>query len=187
MKSGKIRLTVRELRIAIRESLLREELPTSRADNPDMLENDSIDAQVDRLLLQGDKSKEDTGATQAESLLREADEDAPPPDAAPADAGGDAPPPPQNAAPEKQLDVMAFADNVARLVEKLDNLIDVKGTLVRRALNYVTKNYDPKQAKEVQQVLEGNFELSPEAHADGYDDNDNVPPNAKGAGAGLNG
>lgn len=158
------------LESARRSGLLIEDVPVlTKASDPTMLENDSLDAQVDKFLLQADKS-DGNPAPKQESFLREADEETPPPAPTPAAPAG----PP--------IDAVAFCDSVARLVEKSDNLLDVKGTIIRRALNYVTKNYDAKQAKEVQQVLEGNFGLTPDA-SDPYEDD--VAPPATGAGSGL--
>lgn len=197
--------------------LITEEVPSISATNPTMFENDSLDSQVDRFLMQGEsnKAQEEMGnpatptpspetATEGyyrmdmDALLMEAPGDppaaaggAPPPpiDATPApDAGTDTPaePPPQQ--PEqkgnKELDALTFADNVARLVEKHESLLDIRGTIVRRALNWVTKNYDAKQSKEVKQILEGNFGITPDNANDSYED-DMAPP-AKGAGSGLN-
>jgi hypothetical protein len=77
---------------------------------------------------------------------------------------------------------VSFADGIARLAEKFENVIDIKGTIVRRAINYVTKNYDPKQAKTVQQVLAGNFGLEVTDNPSMDDGEGDKTPVAKGAG-----
>lgn len=160
-------------------AILTEEVPSTKATDPTKFENDSLDAQVDRLLLQADGDKDETGAPKVESrrslraLIMEAGDDEQP---APVT------PPQGQQAPQQQIDTMSFCDAVARLVEKADSLLDIKGTIVRRALNYVSKNYDQKQAQEVQQVLEGNFNLAPDG-SDTYSD-ENVPA-AVGAGPEL--
>jgi hypothetical protein len=100
--------------------------------------------------------------------LREAEED---------DAAG-APPPPKPV--KKMSDLMGFATEVAQLVEKSDALLDVKGAIVRRALNYVTKTYDTKQAKDVERILDANFDIQADPTADSYEDVD--VPLAQGAG-----
>lgn len=192
--SGK--MTLSEARL--RSELLREDVPTTQVTDPAMLENDSIDSQIDRFLMQGESNKnaemdgENTAAPAMESFLREAEGDDPNaiPGAAPAPEAGAAPdappdPPPQQPAQKsnQQLDAVTFADNVARLVEKNGTLLDLKGTICRRALNWVTKNYDAKQSKEVKQILEGNFGITPDNAEDPYED-DMAPP-AAGAGSGL--
>ena len=158
-----MKIKVKDLKEAIRRALNEDtaDAPLQAGDTTQM-QNDSIDAQIDRILLQGDKKQ----GTQVESFLREDDE---------SDTAADA-------TPTKQIDAVSFADAVARLVEKFDNVIDVKGAVVRRALNYVTKNYDQKQSQTVQQVLLGNFGLEAIDNPGGDDGNADKTPPAKGAG-----
>ena len=165
------------LEAARREGLIFETNPTPQMQqtDPTMYENDSLDIQVDKFLLQYDPGSEQSTAPQAnEAFLREADEE-----------GGEAPVADPNAGkppqPAKKLDMMSFASDIARLVEKSDMLLDVKGTIVRRALNYVTKNYDPKQAADIAQILENNFGVNAETGSDPYEDES--APFAVGAGA----
>lgn len=48
--------------------------------------------------------------------------------------------------PEKltaeDIDVGSFANDVVRLVENYDNLLEMRNTILRRAMNYLSKNYD---------------------------------------------
>lgn len=167
-------LTLNEARKA---GLIIETTPTPQMQqtDPTMYQNDSLDAQIDKFLLEYDPGAEQTTVAAAnEAFLREAGEEAVAAPAADPNAGK----PPQ---PAKKLDMMSFASDVARLVEKSDMLLDVKGTIVRRALNYITKNYDPKQAKDVAQILENNFGVSSEPGSDPYEDES--APFAVGAGA----
>jgi hypothetical protein len=158
--------------------VLNESLPEPSADqflqsDPLMYENTSIDSQVDKFIMQADSGGQEPGpgetpAPAQESFLREAEED---------DAAG-APPPPKPV--KKMSDLMGFATEVAQLVEKSDALLDVKGAIVRRALNYVTKTYDTKQAKDVERILDANFDIQADPTADSYEDVD--VPLAQGAG-----
>lgn len=149
-------------------------MPQMQQTDPTMYENESIDAQIDKFLLQYDPSSEQTPVASAnEMLLREADEEAEQPVA---DPNAGKPP-----VPSKRLDMMSFASDIARLVEKSETLLDIKGAIVRRSLNYVTKNYDTKQAKDIAQILQNNFGVSIEPGADPYDDES--APFAVGAGA----
>lgn len=161
-------LTIDEARV--RGLLIENEpAPQVQQTDPTQYENASLDAQVDKFILDADPSGQ--GQTQ-ESLVREADDEASPP----SDPNLGKPP-----VPTKRLDMMSFATDIARLVEKSENLLDIKGTIVRRALNYVSKNYDPKQAKDVAQILENNFGVSAEPGTDPYEDE--TAPSAVGAGA----
>ncbi len=191
----------------IKESkkLIREDSVLMSKVNPEMYENDSLDSQVDKLFVQGEtqQSQKEMGfpkQTPAEpvgtalescyfgmnlNLIMEAGED-------------DVVPPPteiaqQDSTPESTqnntdaenigLDYVAFADNIARIVEKHESLLDIRGTIVRRALNWVTKNYDAKQTKEIKQILEMNFGITVDNNNDLYQDDH--APNAKGAGPEL--
>lgn len=55
------------------------------------------------------------------------------------------------------IDVEEFANNVARLIENYDNLLEVRSTLVRRAKNFLAKQYS-------QDVLSSFEELAREQH-----------------------
>lgn len=177
--------------------LLRESMPTlpMQQTDPTMYENDSVDMQVDKFLLDvdpsGQKNQQEARRDSSRWLhevagLYEEEGGAPP--APTPDAAGDNTADPNAGKPQhpaKKLDLVSFASDIARLVEKSDNLLDVKGAIVRRALNYVSKNYDPKQAKDIAQILENNFGVSAEPGSDPYDDE--TAPNAVGAGVGLQG
>lgn len=147
--------------------VLVEAAPQPSADDftqsdPQMLDNVSIDAQVDKFIIQADTKGGPDQAAGApppaqESFLREADDEAPP-----------AAPPPKPV--KKMTDLMGFATEIANLVQHSDNLLDVNGSIVRRALNYVTKNYDQKQSNDVAQILDANFNIQADPMADSYED-----------------
>jgi hypothetical protein len=81
-----------------------------------------------------------------------------------------------------ELDVVSFSDNVANLVEKLEVLLDMKGSIVRRALNYVQKMYDENTSKRVEDILSSNFDLEPESNVDKFNDDNFPAPAADRAG-----
>lgn len=149
--------------IVFKKTIKEDATAPLQAADPNQLQNDSFDAQVDRIFLQSDKQKDDEN--QFESFLREEADDAD-----------------NTETSTKQIDAVSFADGIARLAEKFENVIDIKGTIVRRAINYVTKNYDPKQAKTVQQVLAGNFGLEVTDNPSMDDGEGDKTPVAKGAG-----
>ncbi len=147
--------------------LLNEE--DSSISNESGVSGDSIDSQVDRYLGQyeGDAKKADEPSIdQMESIdwrdlckgvvLTEAgqgdkdagdDED----DAAPgADAmtGED-----DNKLGLESLDVPKFVNDVVRLIENYDSLLEVRSTLLRRATSFLKKTYDDEVIKAFQDVL----------------------------------
>lgn len=43
---------------------------------------------------------------------------------------------------ENELDVDAYANNVSRLIENFDSLIETRNTILRRAINFLVENHD---------------------------------------------
>jgi hypothetical protein len=95
----------------------------------------------------------------------------------------------KNAKSDQGLAIEKFTADVARFAEHLEQQLDMKGVLVRRVANYVSKTYDEKVSKEVLRVLEEEFGLStdPSHEASGVQDRDvplgaNAGPDANGPG-----
>lgn len=132
---------------------------------------ESIDAQVDRYLAQyeSDAKKTDDGSDvsieQMESidwrdlvkgvLITEAGEgdkdDQGPADAAPgADelTGQDT-----DKLGQDKIDVEKFANDVVRLIQNYDSLLEVRSTLLRRATNFLKKTYDDEVVKSFEDTL----------------------------------
>jgi hypothetical protein len=59
-----------------------------------------------------------------------------------------------------QLDLNKFVSGLAGFADHMPEQLDLKGVLVRRVANFVSKNYDPKMSKEVLRMLEDTFGLS---------------------------
>lgn len=159
MKKKTVKTTVGQLRRLFKEGtiarLLNEE--DDSLSHESGVSGGSLDAQVDRYLAQYEgaaKKSDDMGPStdQMESmdwrdlikgqLITEAGEDEEPPA-----EGGDAPPAPMgNEEAEKpgldSLDVEAFANDVVRLIDNYDSLLEVKSTLIRRARSFLEKIYD---------------------------------------------
>jgi hypothetical protein len=51
------------------------------------------------------------------------------------------------------LDVEKFANDVVRLVENYDSLLEVRSTLIRRAISFLKKNYNDEVTKSFEDVL----------------------------------
>lgn len=134
-------------------------------------------------------------------LLQEAEGDDPAADAGadPAMGGGDAgadagageeapagasAPAAAPAVENPRFNVRNFAQSVARLVLNYEGLLDPRTTILNRARAYVEKNYDAGLARQMMEILETQFQLSPrEPQAnDGI-----VAPPAGGAWSGVGG
>jgi len=105
---------------------------------------DSLDAQVDKFLISYEK---DSKVVKKESfnfrdsmrlMLTEAEEDS--------DRDKSSP----EKLPVEDLDMESFVNNVMRLVENYDSLLEIRDTILKRALNFITKNYK----KDAQQSFE---------------------------------
>lgn len=83
-------------------------------------------------------------------------------------ADGQAPLPPQ-------INISLFANQLARLVNNYDMLIDPKTIIMRRAQTYIADNYNPKTAKELMSILDRQFGLTPRTEKEKVDDFGSVP------------
>lgn len=73
---------------------------------------------------------------------------------------------------EKSVDINTFASEVVRLIQHADTLLDIKGTIIIMAKNYLTHAYDESVGEELIDVLERNYELSVSAKQDDEANND---------------
>lgn len=80
-----------------------------------------------------------------------------------------------------------FASDVATLVDRANALLDLDGTIARRAYNYVSQNHGPDAAENFKQVLEANFDIFMESQPDMEGERNAMRPAAVGAGAGSGG
>lgn len=120
------------------------------AKEPEQEPGDSIDSQIDKFLIDYEteaKRSKNEGLDfrmLVRRLLREEDDDAAD-DAADDDAGDDAE---KDEEPKKspldELNMESYVASVMRLVDNYDNLLEVRNTILRRAKNYLVKNYEPE-------------------------------------------
>lgn len=61
---------------------------------------------------------------------------------------------------EPELDIETYTDEVKRLILNYDSLIDIKGTVIKKAKEYLTKNY-PKTSSELISKMDRLLKLSP--------------------------
>src|SRR3990167_1252832 len=59
-----------------------------------------------------------------------------------------------------QLNVSNFAIQIDNLITNANNLLDIKGVIIQRAIDIVEKNYGDKDAEELRQALKTNYDLS---------------------------
>lgn len=135
---------------------------------------DSLDSQVDSYLSDFErKSKKEIVRKESRDyqtflrkLLREAEED----EEAPAEeepeeeepegeeGGEEGEEDEEEKEPEKltteDIDVETFADEVVRLIENYDSLLEMRNTILRRAVNYLLKSYEPDVGDSFKEVLE---------------------------------
>lgn len=132
---------------------------------------DSLDSQVDSFLSDFERKakkeivKKESRGYQSflRKLLREAEED----EEAPAEEEPEEEEPEgeegdeedeEEKEPEKltneDIDVETFADEVVRLIENYDSLLEMRNTILRRAVNYLLKSYQPDVGDSFKEVLE---------------------------------
>lgn len=148
-----MKMKVKELRKIIFEALAEAEEDAPAGGHPwHDLPDASFDVKLDDFFVDSEtKSDQELGESVLRGLFEAEDQ--------PDQGGGEEQQPPTGDAPdeEKKIDVNSFSREVARMIENFENLIDIKGVVLRRALNYVGQKYDKGQAKLVQDVLESQF------------------------------
>jgi hypothetical protein len=155
-----MKIRISELRAAVRNAIREaaEDVPPVAVwqELPDA----SLDSEIDSFLVAAESGDNDL----EEAFLHEAE----PGEDIPAEDIKSAPDPIATEKDDPKIDVTGFAREVAHLVENVDNLIDVKGTILRRALNYVGEKYGKEQTGLVKDILETQYGL--------YYDNDAEEP-----------
>ena len=140
--SAALKSTLKHLR---NESTLRE---AANTDEQPIKIGDSLDAQVDKYFIEYEKEAKNAKnegvdirmitrrfLTEAEGaqLPASAEDDK--------DLGA------------KKIDVESFTTSVVRLVENYDSLLEVRSTLIRRAINFLAGTYDAEVVKQFEQTL----------------------------------
>ena len=144
------------------EPEVNDELPTSS--------EDSLDNKVDSFLIKFEKeSMKNVGESRLKEAFQyifEADEEE-----------TETLEPASTEAPAPNLNVDAFAKDVARLIDNHESLIDIPLAIYNRALSFVGKNYSKEVVDNLKDVLEKQhgLQFGPDKLQD------IVPPPAKGA------
>lgn len=135
--TSKSKLTIIQLKKLISEEVQKHLLEVSNKDKEMM--DDSLDAQVDRYF---SSYEEDAKQEKKESFdfrrsvldfLTEAEDEE--------KEGDDEAKPPKKLKLE-DLNIPNFANDVMRLVVNYDSLLEIRDTILKRALNYLSENYN---------------------------------------------
>lgn len=135
----RLRSVVAEVARSARRQKLVEE-PNLLPGDVRKLANDSVDVALDGYFR---KSSETLGATGEANKEK--------------DEGGEG---------EQEFSPLDFANDVANLVDRVNTLLDLDGTIGRRAFNYVSEKYGPDAADNFKQVLSANFDVDLESPRD---------------------
>lgn len=165
-----MKITIGNLKKIISESLLRE----ASGDDPTE-EGDSLDAQVDRYFSQYEKESKASKnegkdfRMMMKRFLREAEGD----EEASEEKEDDAPP--AKIGSEK-LDIESFASSVMRLIDNYDSLLELRSTVAKRAINFLSKTYEPDVVESFKSIMRDDFGLVPgDSEQDVKDDNFAAP------------
>lgn len=209
MRMGDLRRIMAEAKRGRMDTYLRviEEAPMEAPNDSQAhvtgASGDSLDEQVDKYLAQYESdSKQTDQATQGPSAQQmealdwrdlvkgviieagQGDKDAQDPgDAAPGadDMMGDDD---AGKLTMEDLDVAKFCDDVVRLIENYDSLLEVKATLMRRARNFLQKNYNDEVLSAYDNVMRDDHGLVPGQDKQSVDDERfPAPPAARASGS----
>ncbi len=152
---------ITEARVRTSMKRLLKEQPALQPGNVEKLANDSVDVALDGYFKQSADTLGLTGDANKEKAK---------------DGEGD-----------QNFSVVDFASDIASLIDRADQLLNLNGTIARRAFNYVSQNHGPDAAENFKQVIEANFQIFVEPQPDMEGERNFNNPPAVGAGAGSGG
>lgn len=173
------------------------------------LKNDSIDDQIDAFIIKFEKDSIDQAENAIEpedalseslrmlslsSLLTEQDDEGAEDeeedvveDAEEEEVAEESEPDEVIDVPKPEINIESFTKRVARMIINFDSLVDVKGIIVNRAMNYLQENYDSAQAEEMKEILDTQFDFDVETEGETPEAPFAAGAFAGGTGAGLGG
>ena len=151
-----------KIRLGDLKRILKEEVDYSilkEGDEDDSVEkedgNDSLDNQVDKYLgeYEAEAKSAKTEGTDWRRTVRRIVEEAEDNETADEDniLGADAEAPSKLS--EDDIDINSFANSVIRLIDNYDSLLEVRNTILRRASNFLNKNYDASVVEQFKDSL----------------------------------
>ena len=86
------------------------------------------------------------------------------------------------------IDMDSFVNSLVRLIDNYDSLLEVRGTIARRAMNFIAKSYEPDVVESLKSKLRDDHGLVPgESHLDIADEKFEAPPAARAGSSGGSG
>lgn len=154
-----------QLKLSQLRKIISEEIKKSlhEAEEKQLKENgeDSLDAQIDRYLVSYEsesKSVKKEGKDFRMFLRRYLSE-------------AEEPKPEDKKLSEDDIDVAVFVDSVMRLIDNYDSLLEVRNTILRRAVNFLVKGYEPEVALAFKDLLQDRFGVEiGKTHTESEDD-----------------
>ena len=187
-KAKESKLKLSQLRKLIVEEVKRSLLEVGEKDKKEEGE-DSLDSQIDKYLIDYEveskpiKAENKDFRTMIRQFLSEAEED---------DSKEDADADEEDADKEElkkltieDLDVNSFIDNVVRLIENYDSLLEDQSTILCRATNFLLKGYEPDVAKAFKEIASERYDLQIGKSKYEIEDDEYERPIADRAGSGL--
>ena len=173
-----VSLKLNQLRALISEEIKKNLVEVGEKDKPEEGE-DSLDSQIDRRL---SDYESESRVAKTEGLdfrmmtrrfLLEAEED---------EETEKAEEEPEKLKAE-EIDVESFLDSVMRLVDNYDDLLEVRNTILRRAINFLIKGYEPATAKAFKENLQDVYGIEVGKSKSEIEDEEFQAPTADRAGA----
>lgn len=190
-KTKESKLKLGQLRKLIAEEVKRSLLEVGEKDKKEEGE-DSLDSQIDKYLIDYEveskpiKTENKDFRTMIRRFLSEAEEDdAEPDDAEEDDSKEDDAKEESKKLTAEDLDVNSFIDNVVRLIENYDSLLEVQSTILCRATNFLLKGYEPDVAKAFKEIASERYDLQIGKSKYEIEDDEYEQPIADRAGSGL--
>jgi hypothetical protein len=142
----------------------RKKILNEAEETPQERGNDSIDIQIDRFLSdyesESKMSKNESKdwrrllrrLLEAEGDEEEGDEDS--------GSGSDAEETKAEKLKIEDIDLNNFANSISRLIDNYDSLLEIRTTILRRATNFINKNYELDVVEKFKDIMEDQFDLS---------------------------
>ncbi|MFA6050951.1 MAG: hypothetical protein WC761_07265 [Candidatus Paceibacterota bacterium] len=159
-----VRIRLGDLKRVLREQFLREaEENDEEGVSVEEVEEgeDSLDSQVDKYFIDYEQEAQSMKAEgldwrrTVKRLLGEADDEESDEVDEPAEGSEVSDSPDEPKKPSlNDINVETFVNSVVRLVENHENLLEIRNTVLRRAANFLAKNYDDTVVKQFKDKLE---------------------------------
>lgn len=154
--SKKIKIRLGDLRKLIEQRMNEEEdaAPEPEPFSPEIEKEevgDSLDAQVDRFLDEYEQEAQSSDVASESKIFHDLMADVLAEDSD------------LNAGEKKTLDdisIEQFANSVANLVENIENLLEIKNTILRRVMNRLADTYEPSVNDAFEEAMERNHGLA---------------------------